>query len=63
MKPSVAVIFMFKVEKSYYYSWKWKKKGKKKILPAASGADPAWPCCQYRSILSMALEMQCRSMR
>lgn len=35
MKPTVAVIFMFKVEKSYYYSWKWKKKGKKKscLLP------------------------------
>lgn len=62
MKPSVAFIFMFTVEKSYYYSWKWiKKKGGK--MPAASGAYPARPCCQYRSILSMALEMQCRSMR
>lgn len=39
------------------------KKKRKKILPAAWGAYPAWPCCQYLSILSMALEMQCRSMR
>lgn len=31
------------------------------LLP--EGAYPAWPCRQYCSILSMALEMQRRSMR
>lgn len=56
---SAAFIFMFTVGKSYYNSCKRKKKSC--LLP--EGAYPAWPCRQYCSILSMALEMQCRSMR